>query len=189
MKLHQSEESNQLKDYILEVCDAYNRGANAMEIARRLSGNVGNSTTLTLLAYDLQAGTYIANARADPTFRKKWCEQIASVLDPMLAIGDTFLEVGVGEATTLSGVLESLTNKSNRALGFDFSWSRPSVPIMMRHFPTLQTLWANRSLNYGRKSKESTQSSPARTSHDPTAFQPQREVAHRRSRGPLHQAW
>ena len=160
-----------------------------MEIARRLSGNVGNSTTLTLLAYDLQAGTYIANARADPTFRKKWCEQIASVLDPMLAIGDTFLEVGVGEATTLSGVLESLTNKSNRALGFDFSWSRPSVPIMMRHFPTLQTLWANRSLNHRRKPKESTQSSLARTSHDPTAFQPQREVAHRRSRGPLHQAW
>lgn len=124
MKSHQSEESNQLKDYILEVCDAYNRGANAMEIARRLSGNLGNSTTLTLLAYDLQAGSYIANARANPTYHKKWCEQIASVLDTMLAIGDTFLEVGVGEATTLSGVLESLTHKSNRALGFDLSWSR-----------------------------------------------------------------
>jgi len=65
----------------------------------------------------------------------------------------------------------------------------PSVPIMMRHFPTLQTLWANRSLNHGRKPEESTQSSLARTSHDPTTFQPQREVAHRRSRGPLHQAW
>ena len=48
--------------------------------------------------------------------------------------------------------------------------AKPSVPIMMRHLPTLQTLWANRSLNHGRKPEESTYSSLARTSHDPTTF-------------------
>ena len=31
------------------------------------------------------------------------------------------------------------------------------MPILLRHFPTLQTLWANRSLNHDRKPNESPQ--------------------------------
>jgi hypothetical protein len=53
----------------------------------------------------------------------------------------------------------------------------------MRHFPTLQTLLPNRSLNYGRKPKESPQFGFKLVSHHLPALQSQREVAHRRGGG------
>jgi uncharacterized protein YbaR (Trm112 family) len=37
---------------------------------------------------------------------------------------NTILEAGIGEATTLSGVLENLDSNSLKAYGFDLSWSR-----------------------------------------------------------------
>jgi len=53
----------------------------------------------------------------------------------------------------------------------------------MRHFPTLQTLWANRSLNHGRKPKEFPQFGFKLVSHHSPTLQSQRESAHRRSGG------
>ena len=53
----------------------------------------------------------------------------------------------------------------------------------MRHFPTLQTLLPNRSLNHGRKPNESHQFGFKLVSHNSPALQPQREVAHRRGSG------
>ena len=64
----------------------------------------------------------------------------------------------------------------------------PSVAILMRHFPTLQTLWANRSLNHGRNPQESSQFGFKHASHHLPALQPQREIARRRGCGPLHLA-
>jgi SAM-dependent methyltransferase len=49
------------------------------------------------------------------------------LLSGPLVEGGSILEVGVGEATTLAGVLDECAIKPDVAFGFDVSWSRVSV--------------------------------------------------------------
>lgn len=117
-------ESDQLSEMILGVRQAYQRGENAMEFARKTFGQASNSPAITLMAYDLQAGNYIQAAKANPEYRAQWCGQLASLIDLQMDSGDTVLEVGCGEATTLAGVINSLSKRPSAAYGFDISWSR-----------------------------------------------------------------
>lgn len=117
-------DAEELRRLLFGMRDAYTRGENVMEYARRLSDSAINTTVSTLIAYDLQAGSYIAGARANPEANNRWCEQLAYILSPFLAPGDTVLEVGCGEATTLGGVLQRLAHTPGKAFGFDISWSR-----------------------------------------------------------------
>ncbi|MEQ1621784.1 MAG: class I SAM-dependent methyltransferase [Methylococcales bacterium] len=103
---------------------AYARGENAMEYARQTTHSLGNTPEATLIAYDLQAGTYIAGARANPEANARWCSQLAALLNPFVSRQSSILEVGCGEATTLAGVVSYLSHKPKHALGFDISWSR-----------------------------------------------------------------
>lgn len=112
--------------------EAYSKGENAMEWCRnyfRCSEETaeGNDLLATLVAYDLQAGSYVSGARANPEGNQRWCRQLAGVLSGVLADGDSILEVGVGEATTLAGVLAECAIKPHQAFAFDVSWSRVSV--------------------------------------------------------------
>jgi ubiquinone/menaquinone biosynthesis C-methylase UbiE len=103
--------------------NAYARGENVMEYARNTGSGV-NTVLSILIAYDLQAGSYIADARAYPKRNAQRCQQMADILDPLLGARSSILEVGCGEATTLAGVLQRLSQKTSQALGFDISWSR-----------------------------------------------------------------
>jgi len=103
---------------------AYARGENAMEYARRKGGHSVNATVATLIAYDLQARSYIAGVKANPDGNALWSDQLADVLDAMVTAQSSILEVGCGEATTLAGVLYRLSHTPQYALGFDISWSR-----------------------------------------------------------------
>lgn len=117
-------DATELRRLILGMRAAYAQGGNAMEYARQAAGTAGNSAIATLIAYDLQAGSYIAGVRANPQANLRWSTQLAEILDPFLTKQSSLLEVGCGEATTLAGVLQHLTNTPNHALGFDISWSR-----------------------------------------------------------------
>lgn len=109
---------------ILGMRAAYASGENAMTYARQTAGVLSNSPVSTLIAYDLQAGTYIAAARAEPEGRVQWCGQLSEIMNPHITEQSSILEVGCGEATTLAGVLKSLSKTPKHALGFDISWSR-----------------------------------------------------------------
>jgi SAM-dependent methyltransferase len=100
------------------------RGENAMEWARQNSPDLTNSAVAVLIAYDLQSGSYISAARKDHAFRKQWTEQLADILNAFVEPSCSLLEVGCGEATTLSGVLDNLVDYHIDAFGFDISWSR-----------------------------------------------------------------
>lgn len=113
-----------LRRLIAEMRAAYARGENVTDLARRISGEVTNSTEATLIAYDLQAGSYTKDARARPEVRARWCKQIGEIVQPHVDGGSTILEVGCGEATTLAGLLKSLNRRPRAAYGFDISWSR-----------------------------------------------------------------
>lgn len=118
-----------MSEIILGMREAYFQGGNAMEWCREYFRNAkitaeGNDLLATLVAYDLQAGSYVSAARLDRERNRRWCTQLAGLLKGVLAEGDSILEVGVGEATTLAGVLGELGSKNARAFGFDVSWSR-----------------------------------------------------------------
>lgn len=111
--------------------NAYSNGENATEWYReyiRTKSNVTGENHLfsTLVAYDLQAGSYAAAARSNRGNNNRWCRQIADLLMSVTSKGDSIMEVGVGEATTLSGVLSETDIDADLAFGFDVSWSRIS---------------------------------------------------------------
>jgi SAM-dependent methyltransferase len=117
-------ETEQLNQLIVGMRDAYAAGKNVMSFARSTSGTTRNETIATLIAYDLQTGTYNASVRKAPAGNRQWCAQLAASLAQYLGSTTSLLEVGCGEATTLAGVLASLSVQPAHALGFDLSWSR-----------------------------------------------------------------
>ena len=130
--------TKQIAEIILGMQAAYSKGENAMEWCReyfhRANETVeGNDLLATLVAYDLQAGSYVSAVRADREKNQSWCRQLASLLSSVLADGDSILEVGVGEATTLAGVLAESGTKPSMAFGFDVSWSRVCVGRQWLH--------------------------------------------------------
>jgi hypothetical protein len=119
-----STETEQLQRLITGMRTAYAAGENVMARAREITGATSNATLATLIAYDLQTGSYTRGVRADPQTNERWCAQLAGILTPFVSGDRTLLEVGCGEATTLAGVLHHLPVKPRQALGFDLSWSR-----------------------------------------------------------------
>lgn len=113
-----------LRELIPGMRAALARGENMMAYARHLSGSAVNLPVATLVAYDLQAGSYAAAARRDPPAQDRWCGQLAELLAPLANADGSLLEVGCGEATTLAGVLAKLPSVPRQVLGFDLSWSR-----------------------------------------------------------------
>ena len=104
----------------------YKKGRNVMAWARSHS-LVEDLTQITLIAYDLQAGTYVKFAKKNSLFQKAWGNQLAELLNPFISKGDKILEVGVGEGTTLTEVLNAIPVREIEAYGFDLSWSRISI--------------------------------------------------------------
>jgi SAM-dependent methyltransferase len=103
---------------------AYAAGENVMARAREITGTPANAVLATLIAYDLQTGTYNALARRNAAMNARWCGQMAGLLAPWLGGTRSVLEAGSGEATTLAGMLAHLPAPPAHALGFDLSWSR-----------------------------------------------------------------
>ena len=120
-------DKEELGRIILGMRAAYSRGDNAMAWARATSSLADNMLVCTLVAYDLQAGTYVEGARENPDYINKWCTQLAELLQPYVESGDQILEVGVGEATTLTGVIKAIRRTNISAFGLDVSWSRIKI--------------------------------------------------------------
>lgn len=118
------DDTRELRQLILGMRAAFERGENAMEYARRELRRAGNSGIATLVSYDLQTGTYVDNARTNPQANARWVAQLAAILETFVTDRSFLLEVGCGEATTLAGVLKALPRRPRDALGFDISWSR-----------------------------------------------------------------
>lgn len=119
----------QLVGLVSGMRESFAQGRNAMAFARAYLGelgqvNVTNSAFATAIAYELQAGRYTAEVMRNPESRNAWCKQVACCIEKFLPNSGSILEVGVGEASTLAGVMTVLGSRCNRALGFDLSWSR-----------------------------------------------------------------
>jgi len=107
-----------------ELQKLYNKGINITQFLREEQSLKQNSREIIEIAYDLQAGSYVeAMQRPEVVAHKRdytleIANMIRSLCDPT-----SILEAGVGEATTLSGVIKNLGAKVE-SFGFDLSWSR-----------------------------------------------------------------
>jgi SAM-dependent methyltransferase len=109
---------------IKQLETAFQQNTNIMELMRKRSRIEGNSPDAILMSYDLQSGSY-SDLMDDPEYHaKKTCfnNGIANVLRPFGS--GSLLEVGVGEASTLAGVITALDVQPSDVGGFDISWSR-----------------------------------------------------------------
>jgi SAM-dependent methyltransferase len=102
----------------------YAQGKNISSFLRDEGGTQFNTEEIIEITYDLQTGTYIAalEDEARATRHREYTEEIAKTI-LSLCRPTSILEAGVGEATTLSGVLRHI-GAGVKTYGFDLSWSR-----------------------------------------------------------------
>ena len=111
-----------------ELQARYQRGENITALLRAAGERSANDEHAIEVSYDLQAGSYVeclrneANAAAQDAYGAEVAKTIRSLCRPA-----SVLEAGVGEATTLSRVMENLHEPGTRFAGFDISWSRVAV--------------------------------------------------------------
>jgi hypothetical protein len=108
-----------------ELKAAYERGENILALLRKAFGSSINTEELIEISYDLQAGSYV-RAMQDPVQAAhvdRYAREIARLLHQYGA-PISLLEAGVGEATTLTRVLQNYGSKAIEAHGFDLCWSR-----------------------------------------------------------------
>ena len=109
--------------FLPEIIKHYNNKGNILEYFRNLKGVSENNIEDILISYDLQSGTYIELLSQDPSLRDKYCQYLADEINDLGSF-NSIIEIGIGEGVTLGNLIPNLTNKPERILGFDISWSR-----------------------------------------------------------------
>jgi len=93
-----------------------------MQFLRALDAKKNNSQEDILISYDIQSGVYTERSKINAPIREAYCKEIAEIIDSLE--GNSLLEVGVGEATTLGNLLLHSKKEFKEIYGFDLSWSR-----------------------------------------------------------------
>lgn len=107
-----------------QLKELYDQGHNISACLRDEMGMDHNTREIIEISYDLQTGSYIA-AMQDEKMSQHKRQYSREIVREMLLLcqPESILEAGVGEATTLSGVLQNMP-AGIRSYGFDLSWSR-----------------------------------------------------------------
>jgi ubiquinone/menaquinone biosynthesis C-methylase UbiE/uncharacterized protein YbaR (Trm112 family) len=109
-----------------QLKDLYEQGRNICEFLRKEMCVERNTQEIIEIAYDLQTGSYNSFVQdGDMAIRQDECSKEIAAVIQALCKPVSVLEAGVGEATTLSGVLKHLGGVSS--YGFDLSWSRVAL--------------------------------------------------------------
>lgn len=109
---------------VLKVKNAYLEGGNVTELLRNQIGIKENSPEIIEIAYDLQAGSYIDFINTNYSKATLYINEIANILSPHINNCHTILDVGCGELTTLSLLINSIKIKPKKIYAFDISFSR-----------------------------------------------------------------
>ncbi len=107
-----------------ELKKLYAQGENISALLRKELGVKHNTQEIIEISYDMQTGSYIEAMQNEnmAKHKKEYTAEIAKII-LSLCKPVSVLEAGVGEATTLSGVLDHLGDDVS-SYGFDLSWSR-----------------------------------------------------------------
>jgi ubiquinone/menaquinone biosynthesis C-methylase UbiE len=110
---------------VRQIKDMYDRGENITLAMREAENTKLNSEKIIEVSYDIQTGSYMKLQKQDKYKQHldNFSGEIARVIKG-LCEPKSIMEAGVGEATTLSRVIQSLKIKGLESYGFDISWSR-----------------------------------------------------------------
>lgn len=110
-----------------ELKKRYENGENIIEHFRSQSGGKENSVEQVMLSYELQSGSYVKNASANPGSKEKFLARLVEIILNK-SISGSLLDAGTGEATSLVPLLNLLPTEHFREVyAFDVSWSRIKV--------------------------------------------------------------
>jgi SAM-dependent methyltransferase len=112
---------------VLEAKSIYQKGENVTQYLRTKFGSEDNTSQIIEIAYDLQAGSYIDYVKSNPDKAERYATELGEILTKHLESGDSILDVGTGEITTLTLVLNEVGIELSDILALDISWSRLSV--------------------------------------------------------------
>jgi SAM-dependent methyltransferase len=107
-----------------EAKDAFENGENVTTLLRKQKNIDYNTPEIIEIAYDLQAGEYIAGTERNPDFAIKYASECNTILDRYVTSDTSLLDIGTGEMTTLSMIIKTLKSKPKNIYAFDISWSR-----------------------------------------------------------------
>lgn len=107
-----------------ELQSLYKLGNNITALLREENKLHHNTEEIIEIAYELQTGKYIESMEKMEMaeHKKQYSEEIAKTICS-LCKPISIMEAGVGEATTLSGVIQYI-GSTIPSFGFDLSWSR-----------------------------------------------------------------
>ena len=106
-----------------KIREIYSNGENMIKYLKSIGQNKSNSIEDILISYDFQSGSYIKGFSTNYEYKKNYCGALSEIIDNCGKF-NSIIEVGVGEATTLTCLLNQLKDKPESILGFDISWSR-----------------------------------------------------------------
>ena len=112
---------------VLEAKSIYQKGENVTQYLRTKFGSEDNTSQIIEIAYDLQAGSYIDDVESNRDKAERYATELSEILTEHLESGDSILDVGTGEITTLTLVLNEVGIELSDILALDISWSRLSV--------------------------------------------------------------
>lgn len=105
---------------LLQLKTLYETGVNIIDYLDKQG--LARSEAIAI-SYDLQAGSYVQYAKDNMGYIDEYTSEIADILNGLSANAEAIMEVGVGEATTLSNVRTRLSFDPD-SIGFDISLSR-----------------------------------------------------------------
>jgi uncharacterized protein YbaR (Trm112 family) len=105
-----------------KIKSLYQEGKNLMQYFRDSKNFDRNDTDAILISYDFQAGSYVKFVEEHQKFSNEYTTALSKVLSKLG--GNSILEAGVGEATTLANLLPKMEHTYDDVYGFDISWSR-----------------------------------------------------------------
>lgn len=109
---------------ILAAKRTFGEGGNVTELLRGQKNVPNNTPEIIEIAYDLQAGTYIEQVKSNPQQASLYSGELAQIIEQHVVWNDSLLDIGTGELTTLSLIMQALTVKPRDVYALDISWSR-----------------------------------------------------------------
>jgi SAM-dependent methyltransferase len=114
----------------LTLQKAFKENLNIADILRRNYGTDENTPEIIELAYDIQAGSYIKQLEELSGIVNLYVTEMGKIISDRMPYSGVILDVGSGELTTLSLLINSLNNKPKKVIAFDISWSRISKGLI-----------------------------------------------------------
>ena len=109
-----------------KIKEIFSKGENIIEYLKNIGGNKNNTIEDILISYEFQSGSYTRLFSENLKFKEfvnNYCKALSKIINKIDNV-QSIIEIGVGEATTLSQVIKNLKNKPPEIFGFDISWSR-----------------------------------------------------------------